>query len=74
MEIQTLDALLIGLMETIAEKEVGFLFRKIHQDSWNDLSKEERKKVRLACKEAVDLIKSRVDYHLFDRYSVVSLD
>jgi hypothetical protein len=74
MDNLTIDALLIGVMESIASEKVGNLLKKIHQESWEDLTKEEKKLVRRALKEAVDLIKFRTDYHLFDRYSVVTLD
>jgi hypothetical protein len=69
MNNSTIDALLIGVMESIASDKVGNLLKKIHQESWGDLTKEEQKLVRWSLKEAVDLIKSRANYHLFDRYN-----
>ena len=72
----TIQALLRGIMITLASqnRETAFLIQRATMNSFFDLDKDQQKKVRTACKEAIDKMKNNCNYNLFAEYNPIVLD
>jgi len=70
------DILLIKVMEIIACEDpcVTKLYQQVYRDGFFSLNDQEQKRIRKACKKAVDLMKEKCNYNLFVEFNPVVLD
>jgi TRAP-type mannitol/chloroaromatic compound transport system substrate-binding protein len=76
MHDEIVQQILIDVMELIAKSDenVYATFKKLQSQEFQELSKEEKKVIRKACRSAVDQMKTYVNYNLFSKYDEVTLD